>query len=92
MTNETQTQATATQKQYFYITTGNRQSARLKIAEEDVIVNADGEIDCPMDTVLRKNGRSLYDLMSWETQQIQFVLVEDGVEHVLRTLSVDMSL
>lgn len=92
MENETQSQEAVLEKQYFYITKGNNHSARLSIDEVDILTNADGEMDCPIETVLRKNGRSIYDLLSWETKEIQFVLVEDGVEQILRSIPVDLSL
>lgn len=81
-----------TSKYYLYVTTGRKHSVRLKIDERDVLINADGDLDCPLDTTLRKNGYSMYDLLSWETRQIKFILVENGVEKKLRTIQTNWSL
>lgn len=91
MEKEIQTSKTILDKQYFYITKGIKHSARFKVDEVDIITNADGELDCPLDTVLRKNGYSLNDLMSWETREICLVLVEEGIEKIVHSFPVYLS-
>lgn len=80
------------QKQYFYIVKGKHKTIRLEIENSDVLINADGVIDCPIDTVLRKNNYAFDDLNSWIAKEIQFIVVKDGVDHILHTIHLNVNL
>lgn len=73
-------------EKYAYIVKAKDKSVWLKIEHEDVCINADGDLDCPVDRVLRKNGYSFYDLMSWTTKEIDFVAITEGVATTIRTI------
>jgi hypothetical protein len=49
-------------------------------------------IDCPIDTVLRKNKYTFNDLNSWSAEEIQFILIRNDVEQILRTVKLDVNL
>lgn len=80
------------QKQYFYIVKGKDKTIRLDIENSDVLVNADGVLDCPIDTVLRKNNYTFDDLNSWIAKEIQFIVVKDGVDRILHTIHLNVNL
>lgn len=80
------------QKQYFYIVKGKDKTIRLDIENSDVLVNADGVLDCPIDTVLRKNNYTFDDLNSWIAKEIQFIVVKDGVDQILHTIHLNVNL
>lgn len=80
------------QKQYFYIVKGKDKTIRLEIENSDVLINADGVLDCPIDTVLRKNNYTFDDLNSWIAKEIQFIVVKDGVDQILHTIHLDVNL
>lgn len=63
--------------QYKYIIKCKNKDIELEVEDRDVFQNADDEIDCPLDVVLRKNDYSLNDLMSWDAREIQFVQMTD---------------
>lgn len=71
---------------------GKDQTIRLDIEEADVLVNADGILDCPIDTVLRKNNYTFDDLNSWLAKEIQFIVVNNGVDQILHTIHLNVNL
>lgn len=80
------------QRHYFYVVIGKVKTIRLTIDTSDVLINADGELDCPIDTVLRKNGYSFDDLNSWLAKEIQFIAINEDSEEILRTIHLNMNL
>lgn len=80
------------QRHYFYVVIGRDKTTRLTVDTTDVLINADGELDCPIDTVLRKNGYTFEDLNSWLAKEIQFIAVDEGSEEILRTISLNVNL
>lgn len=80
------------QRHYFYVVIGRDKTTRLTIDTADVLINADGELDCPIDTVLRKNGYTFEDLNSWLAKEIQFIAVKEGSEEILRKISLNVNL
>ncbi|WP_169720330.1 hypothetical protein [Atopococcus tabaci] len=64
----------------------------LKVDEEDLMYNADGELDCPVDVVLRKNNHSFEDFNDWGAKEIQFVRRQDGNEEILRSIPLNINL
>ncbi|MBT2731038.1 hypothetical protein [Carnobacterium sp. ISL-102] len=71
---------------------GRNQTIRLDVESSDVLVNADGMIDCPIDTVLRKNEYTFDDLNSWLAEEIHFVLIDNDDEQILRTIKLNVNL
>ncbi|OJF95331.1 hypothetical protein [Alkalibacterium sp. 20] len=78
--------------QYRYIIECKDKTVELEVANQDVINNADDEIDCPLDVVLRKNNYDLSDLTSWNAREIRFVKVNDDEEYVLKKVLLNMNL
>lgn len=64
----------------------------LKVDEEDLMYNADGELDCPVDVVLRKNNHSFEDFNDWGAKEIQFVRRQEGNEEILRSMPLNVNL
>lgn len=79
-------------KKYSYVVKAKDKIVQLKIDNTDVLINADGEVDCPLDGVLRKNGYSIYDLLSWNTKEIDFIVTTNNVEQLIRTIPLNVSL
>ncbi|MCC5889462.1 MAG: hypothetical protein JJU01_02760 [Alkalibacterium sp.] len=78
--------------QYKYIIKCKERDVELEVENRDVFYNADDEIDCPLDVVLRKNDYSFNDLMSWDAREIQFVkLVSDNI-HLINSVPLNVNL
>lgn len=84
--------ATEEPKKYAYIVKAKDKTVRLKIENQDIYQNADGVLDCPIDRVLRKNGYSLYDLIIWATEEIEFVANINGIDETIRTIPFNITL
>ncbi|SIO18618.1 hypothetical protein SAMN05878443_1828 [Carnobacterium alterfunditum] len=80
------------QPEYIYVIKGRNQTIRLDVENADVLINADGMIDCPIDTVLRKNEYTFNDLNSWSAEEIQFILIKNDDEQILRTVKLNVNL
>ena len=71
---------------------GRDETIQLDVEESDVLVNADGVLDCPIDTVLRKNNYTFDDLNSWLAKEIQFIMIKNDVEQIIHGISLNMNL
>lgn len=71
---------------------GRDETIQLDVEESDVLVNADGVLDCPIDTVLRKNNYTFDDLNSWLAKEIQFIIIKNDVEQIIHRISLNMNL
>ena len=78
--------------QYKYIITCKDRVVELEVDEQDVFYNADDELDCPLDVVLRKNAHSLNDLMAWNAREISFVQMTEEDFTVINTISLNVNL
>lgn len=78
--------------QYFYIIKGKKENIILEIDPRDVISNADGDLDCPLDGVLRKNNYTLNDLNVWDALEIHFIRIHEDVSELLGTISLRTNL
>ena len=78
--------------QYRYIIECRDKTVELEVENRDVIHNADDEIDCPLDVVLRKNNYSFSDLMSWDARKIRFVEIRDDQLHILNSVPLNVNL
>jgi len=61
---------------YKYNVVCNNKTVVLNVENTDLIYNADGEVDCPLDVVLRKNQYSFQDLMNWGSKYLHFVEID----------------
>lgn len=77
---------------YGYIVECADKRVHLLVESRDVFYNADDEIDCPLDVVLRKNNYTLQDLMNWDAREIRFIQTIDGKETILNSFSLDVNL
>ena len=71
---------------------GKYQTIKLDVEESDVLINADGVLDCPIDTVLRKNKYTFEDLNNWLAKEVQFIMEHNGSESVINTILLDVNL
>lgn len=76
-----------TEKTYQYVLKGKEKDHTLAVAEEDFLINADGEIDYPIEKVLRKHQLAFEDLAKMEIQTIQFIAREGDKRTVLHEIS-----
>ncbi|GEK91946.1 hypothetical protein AKA01nite_15680 [Alkalibacterium kapii] len=74
------------------VLTGEDKVVTLLVEESDLVVNADGEIDCSLETILRKNKVSTGDIHEWKIQRIQIIEVIEGKEKVIREYNPEMVL
>lgn len=78
--------------QYRYVIECKNKTVELEVENRDVLRNADDEIDCPLDVVLRKNNYSFNDLMSWDAREIRFVEMREKEERILNRVPLDVNL
>lgn len=78
--------------QYRYLIECKDKTVELEVEDRDVLHNADDEIDCPLDVVLRKNNYSFNDLMSWDAREIRFVEVREDEERTLNSIPLNVNL
>lgn len=78
--------------QYKYIIKCKERDVELEVEDRDVFHNADDEIDCPLDVVLRKNDYSFNDLMSWDAREIQFVKLVDEDVQLINSVPLNVNL
>lgn len=78
--------------QYRYIIVCKEKTVKLVVENKDVLHNADDEIDCPLDVVLRKNNYTFSDLMSWDAREVRFVEITEDKERILNKVPLDVNL
>lgn len=78
--------------QYEYVVECVDKQVHLLVEARDVFHNADNEIDCPLDVVLRKNKYSFQDLMNWDAREVKFIQIVDGEETILNSVSLNVNL
>lgn len=77
---------------YLYIVKGKKENIALEVDDRDVIENADGDIDCPLDVVLRKNDFTFDHLNIWQATEIHFIRSNGNETETLHKISLDMNL
>ncbi|WP_208560429.1 hypothetical protein [Marinilactibacillus kalidii] len=78
---------------YGYVVECKDKTVHLSVEARDVFRNADDEIDCPLDVVLRKNDYSLQDLMSWDAREVRFIQFDDNhTEITLNSVCLNVNL
>lgn len=78
--------------QYAYVLVKQDTDIELEISQEDFILNADGEIDIPLEIILRKNHLTLNDLYMMNIQKLLFVRKSDGHSHTLKQICLNVNL
>lgn len=78
--------------QYRYLIECKERTVELDVDDRDVLRNADDEIDCPLDVILRKNNYTFNDLMAWDAKEIRFVEVRDNKQRTLNKVLLDVNL
>lgn len=77
------------EKEYKYIIEGKTVLISLTVDNNDIIYNADGNIDCPLETVMRKNNYTFSELSRWGIVAIRFVRILDETEITLNKIEYD---
>lgn len=80
------------EKEFKYIIEGKTVLITLSVDNNYVICNADGNIDCPLETVLRKNNFTLQELRKWELIDICFVKIIDDQEIIISQIEYEFAL
>lgn len=80
-----------TAEKYEMIFEGIEDKWILKVSPEDLIENADGELDCPLEYVLRRNDYSLKDLNELSPIRAIFVQKKNGNSIVLNEISLNVN-
>ncbi|MER1955349.1 MAG: hypothetical protein ABS913_09575 [Desemzia incerta] len=78
--------------QYVFVLVKNDAEIELKIDQEDFILNADDELDIPLEMILRKNHLTLNDLYTMNVQKLLFVRKDDGHPITLKQICLDINL
>ncbi|WP_225744023.1 hypothetical protein [Marinilactibacillus sp. Marseille-P9653] len=74
------------EKEYKFIIEGKTVLITLTVDSDDVFHNADGKIDCPLETVLRKNNFTLNELSTWGIVNIRLVRLLDERELIINQI------
>ncbi|MFL2099477.1 hypothetical protein [Desemzia sp. FAM 23991] len=77
---------------YAYVLIKCDAEIELEIDQEDFILNADGEVDIPLEKILRKNDLTLNDLYLMNIQKLLFVRKSDGHSCILRQICLNVNL
>lgn len=62
----------------------------LAIDDNDIVANADGELDCPLETTLRRNNITVDKISKWEIEKFQIVAMTSEQEEVLYEFGADV--
>lgn len=78
--------------EYRYLIKCKEKTVGLDVMDQDILFNADGDIDCPIDVVLHKNGYTFSDLMTWDAKEIQFVELSNKRINIIRKIPLNINL
>lgn len=78
--------------QYAYVLVNSDAEVELQVDEKDFIQNADGEMDIPLELVLRKNQLSLKDLNQMNLEKCLFIRRENGKTVTLKQILLNINL
>lgn len=81
-----------TKVDYRYMIMCKDQTITLEVDERDMFYNADDELDCPLDVVLRKNEHTLNDLMTWDPREVAFVELINNEPQVIRKIQMNINI
>ncbi|SFB99553.1 hypothetical protein SAMN04488102_102137 [Alkalibacterium subtropicum] len=70
-------------KTLMIVMTGTEKEITLTVDENDLVRNAEGELDCPMEVTLKKNKISGETIDQWGIESIRLVEMTNMEENVL---------
>lgn len=76
---------------YEMIFEGNKEKRTLTVCAEDLIENADGQLDCPLEYVLRRNQLSISDLNALSPERAIFVHKKGDKSTVLNEIVLNVN-
>lgn len=62
----------------------------LAIDDNDIVTNADGELDCPLETTMRRNNITVEKIRQWEIETFQLIAMTNDDEEVLYEFDADI--
>lgn len=74
-------------KKFIFILESTEEPRRLDIDDSEIIVNADGEVDVPLDRVLRRYHLNYHDLCQMNVKQVAFAEEDELEQRTLRSIS-----
>ncbi|GEK92154.1 hypothetical protein [Alkalibacterium kapii] len=77
---------------YRYLIVCREKTVELEVMNQDILYNADGELDCPLDMVLHKNGYSFNDLMAWDAKEIHFIRQSKDETDTVKSVKLNVNL
>lgn len=63
------------------------ENRELRINNDDVIQNADDEVDVPLDIVLKRYNMDLKDLFQLDVDQIKLIEISNNCRKIIRSIS-----
>lgn len=78
--------------QYSFVLVNTHAEVELQVDEDDFIQNADGEIDIPLELVLRKNNLCLNDLNRLNVRKCLFIRRFNGKTSILKQILLNVNL
>ncbi|MDN6193972.1 MAG: hypothetical protein L0J48_02655 [Alkalibacterium sp.] len=74
-------------KRFIYKISTPNESKELLIREHELIKNADGELDCPLDLVLRRYNLNWDDLFKMQVSKVSLIKEDANETKVIRSIS-----
>lgn len=74
-------------KKFIYVIETETESKELYIEEDEVIENADGEFDIPLDSVLSKHKMKLEDLFEMKVATVSLIEQKCSDRKLIRSIS-----
>ncbi|MBM6613321.1 hypothetical protein JTF06_00270 [Desemzia sp. RIT804] len=76
---------------YEMIFEGSNEKRTLTVCPEDLIENADGQLDCPLDYVLRRNQLAISDLNAFSPERAIFVHKKGETSTILNEIVLNVN-
>lgn len=76
---------------YAFVLVKKDETFILDIEKEDLIMNADDELDVPFDQVLRKHNLTLHDLYHLQIDELRFIRSKNDTSSVLRVIPLNIN-
>lgn len=78
---------TSIKKRFIYVIDTPTESKELLIRENELIENADGELDCPLDKILSRYHMEWNDLFQMNTASVSLMAEDTSERKVIRSIS-----
>ncbi|GEK92114.1 hypothetical protein [Alkalibacterium kapii] len=72
---------------FIYVIETASESKELLVREHEVIENADGEMDCPLDIILRRYNMTWEDLFQMQVKTVSFIQHGSDKRKVIHSIS-----